>query len=126
MSAKPQRRTPLQVVWEQIVALPDWRGDVNITRPDFKASLHRILNAHGWTRKAFLNELGHPDLCAGVRQTPPLKGTTMHTEQLVSHMGTGERKIRKRIKRETTRTARRHGKRLLEDAPKRVTRGWVD
>lgn len=36
------------------------------------------------------------------------------------------RKNRRELKRRTAKTARRVGKKLLEDTPKKVTRGWID
>jgi hypothetical protein len=39
---------------------------------------------------------------------------------------TGCRKTRRSIKRQTSKARRRASKRLMEDAPKRVTQGWHD
>jgi len=46
--------------------------------------------------------------------------------QLPSHTGTGWRKLRKAIKRATSRKTRHEGKVMHEDAPIRSTKGWAD
>lgn len=46
--------------------------------------------------------------------------------KLVSETGSGFRKSRKRIKRNTSKIRRRLGKVMLEDAPPKFYRGWVD
>jgi len=48
------------------------------------------------------------------------------SNQLPSHTSGTWRKTRRKIKRQTRRTVRQLGKRLLEDAPKKVMRGYAD
>lgn len=46
-------------------------------------------------------------------------------DQIDCQTDTGFRKGRKMVKRQTAKLARRLGKKLLEDAPPRNTRGWL-
>ena len=46
--------------------------------------------------------------------------------KLASHTGSGARFMRAFVKRQTAKLARRGGKKLLDNAPRRVTRGYDD
>lgn len=53
-------------------------------------------------------------------------GTKSMCVKLVSHTGSGFRKTRSYIKKTTSKFRRRVNRDRLDDAPVRVTEGWVD